>query len=1212
MSGTRAIDTLDEVYDAFKGVQKHKGLIRNLIQGINNANYEGSRDVNMLKTSLERILKLNDELLKITNMALDEITDLNTGYNELMTKMSDLHKNNEIINERVSKLVGVERDLSSVSLNFDDSMSVLNSVILLASRFSVRVGIILERFGLDDNLARKEFFDAYFKKTDVVNVDDLSTLDGGHKTAVEFMRFPVIYEKYSLVLTYGGGFNIKVDSIVTEMKSLDGKRSYLVNDILIENQLIVRANDDFMVREKAKPDVAYVLLRQDCVSASKDSALSLYAFNSLDILTIYNSMIPLDQLSSFKNFNLKNGFGNLYSCDIVGDMITPYHYLASVPLHDSIGMQSYIVFSSIASDYRDFLLRLKRSRMDMFEVEVESLVGNDQVVSWSTATLTLVSQMNKVLRDAVSVRRNSFKVLNKISLDMKETITSLYGNGGIIQSAVDLPVNLAGIKCYGFGRPMRPIQVSPHKVNLANAIAIRVNSGPYLTYVKSNVNTLTSMNVSTEVNTTSISLDNYDHLYNKVTGFNEMMFIKCARAVSFVPTNLSYGFKTPHLMWSIIKHLHVSSSTLMTVVTVKVPDSLPLTSQLQSQGNLIFKIVDQGGKEISTLSKPLSGKMVVKTDADGTTSLVVQNRLSLLSLFNKTEIGVPIDFEFGTSESVGNLEDVITYSRPFSYSNVADYDCSDRIHKSVGYAGNSARHDGTVKAKFVFPATYTYQGSRNIPSMHLDADLDLSKVSYKNPSFCMNATKTLKDYILMTSDGIFVNGGKLMMEFEPSELLFDVSYIGDPLHVGFINNESVQYDQIMAALLNLGQGLSAVADLVDNMENRLQRIESILSNSGSSLTSTVNLMSQIAMLFSPVVGAALVALSAVVQVAELAAAGVSVDGVVNTLTNVLQAVITIRFAFGMKKFSGSAREKLDQQASIVQNTQFQTQNPLKNIFTKRRSYNVTPEKQTVSVSEVYAYMDDFKGTKVGQYFQNIAAKMEVGRASLMEKSVFSVAKKFNVIPMHAYTRVDYTTTLEGKSYRGILITGIGDGNAATVPSNVIGRGSSAVSPREGVFMNSPGTLNVLMTPREESSGLMTWKIENFKKAGHTKEDIATAQGYSRENTAWKDWSDEVVQDNYEELIQGYVLESDRRGLLTEYLRKPRHVITRSNMNIMKGQVKAFMQVINSSKRNRNYNLIGENCQNYNSEARALLDFKKPSWVTNASFNEYLETIYGDM
>lgn len=499
----------------------------------------------------------------------------------------------------------------------------------------------------------------------------------------------------------------------------------------------------------------------------------------------------------------------------------------------------------------------------------------------------------------------------------------------------------------------------------------------------------------------------------------------------------------------------------------------------------------------------------------------------------------------------------------------------------------------------MIPATYNYQNSNQFPLPKFDLNLDMSGVQLAEFDPKIVPLFPWKKSLYIASDGLYLNASKIGISFKETSLIV-FSFIGDPLGVGYVDTMNLDILKIQGFLASLGQQIETINEMVTDQGKRIDALYAALENSsGSSLEGILSGLSMASMFLSPLIGLAVQGLVLVISLSEMVANGTNVQGIVNTIINVVMFAITARAQI---KVFMTKEPKLDQYGYMWSSTVAEVKNPISEVISNGETISVGRESalKTVQVISRYTPISGLDG-KYASLLKDIQLKIEMGTASPLEKSWFDVHAKLSLVPMHQYMAVvsDDISDVDLGYTRTIHILGVADGNSVPTDGMILGSGKIRIGEMEA---SSPGFLRIkLKMPKGEAG---QWGVASWQEAGMTKQQIMDCVNASESGT---DFTDDEVTDVYNSVVNEYLKDLNLTGPDAGVY----ETADSSPMRVLKGQMEALEELIDASKRNYSYRLIGNNCQTFFKEMEGLLKFnRRPGrWVRDEDYNNYLRAIY---
>lgn len=634
-----------------------------------------------------------------------------------------------------------------------------------------------------------------------------------------------------------------------------------------------------------------------------------------------------------------------------------------------------------------------------------------------------------------------------------------------------------------------------------------------------------------------------------------------------------------------------------------VPDALPLTSRIESMSKVHVRAIKATSstpiiKEVGYIN--LEWKTAVRTEG-GSQSLVAYAHANFGDIF--------------PNHRVVSVLHVPSHSEVDAESSIRTNVTSSTTKTLKGPF--PSKDDAIDFTSYGF---YKYQGSTTypVPSVKMELDLSLLKRAKYKPTTdeitsgvpIVSSFKRLfnADCIAIFSDRLICADGELELSVEPT--LCKVSYIGDPLKVGRIDIMDLDLLQLQAYAVHLGSEIEGIQEVIKSQEKRIELIISTIERmSEMSLVSAITMFTPLAGMLSPIMGVVMQGLILVVNIADMIKSGVSSAGVAQTILGLIQFGIAVKTGLRHVNFSDVAeRLKFDKFKYVWDVTAVQARNPMEGIYTGIQSTPVPLPLKTVNVNTMFSHYDAVGNNFYGKYIERIVGKIQGGQANPLERLVFKIHDKVNVVPAHSYVAIwhDDKGADPSKYTRRITVFGIADGNGAPITGNLKVKKNREIFPVADA--TGPGWLEIVM--KKDASDPKKWQLGNWQDSGMSKRDIALAIGYGPNRKTWEVWSDDHAQERYKDVCSNYIKDVAIGGSASDG-----HWRTNIRpVNLLPGQLDGLKKLVEECSGRFKYGLLGSNCQTFAHDIIKLTKFsvKKPKWVTDEAWQRYLQSVHDAM
>ncbi|ASA47353.1 putative RNA-binding protein [Aedes camptorhynchus reo-like virus] len=481
----------------------------------------------------------------------------------------------------------------------------------------------------------------------------------------------------------------------------------------------------------------------------------------------------------------------------------------------------------------------------------------------------------------------------------------------------------------------------------------------------------------------------------------------------------------------------------------------------------------------------------------------------------------------------------------------------------------------------------------------------------------VNKKDEYQNLIVMDSKGLHYRGWPVSLQLINPELRCGI--LQDPIGLG--NLSIIDYDKIKSEeqIQSLAVSVLNVSQMVNDQERRIALIErSFTTTSPTTIESIITTIVSVGSIVAPYLGAlanvTFQLLAVNMRISDMLSRGINHTTLMNIMYEFYLTISVIRVIRGDQNRLSDINRKIYDISKVATSEITKRFNALRSINTTpttNQAVNVnvrlpsgikllvkeTPDKIAHDVEHIVRPLDGMK--LAGNSFKSLAEKIETGKASQLEKTVFHKMRDIHLLPMHNYLKfVSYSST-----HKHIDILGVSDGYAANYGSKVSTHllGNNKFQALK-IKSDGSGGLGAWRMKLEKTDG--DWKLVNPASSGMTNYEILCAAGISHKQAV--DMIGKSSKENLDKMVS-WAYEAKSK----EYLQAEQHYsVSKKNIMLLPGQFDAVHDAIRSSAGAYNYTLVRNNCQKFTDDILKLLTNTafKPKWMSGSTHQNYVNSL----
>ncbi|ACO37233.1 RNA-binding protein [Homalodisca vitripennis reovirus] len=584
-----------------------------------------------------------------------------------------------------------------------------------------------------------------------------------------------------------------------------------------------------------------------------------------------------------------------------------------------------------------------------------------------------------------------------------------------------------------------------------------------------------------------------------------------------------------------------------------------------------FMIKQAGG---SPLTYSTAFKPVIFTNTDGT------RKLKLISVVDLTTL-MPADAIYYTLEVAPDAK----------YVTGADVKMEDTDRGTfTTYTQGNYSYTTTVAIWDVVDYIITRRGN----VVYTPPKADYTNVD--NKAALITNYKTPFNYFVICDERIYYNGKSLTFVLTAGQTL-SYNYFTSPLQNPTVDTYDAGVARNASYLVKMAMQMSSVTQLLSSLTLRVEAMERVMQPSrAQQIAGIVSGVGGLISLAMPLLGAVVVTIGTLISIADPTKQGIDYQSVFNAFTAWCQFAIVARYKYGIMTLNDPKLDTL----------RFLPKSSIDNFREKPIKIELDGLDETILRGSSTDYIDTgvniryndmqlFGDSKVTAWLNGAVARTMDNTASFFERNVINTLRNKNLLPMHARVEVIQTEKV-GDIYRQtILYAGINEGAFIEGDAYAFRSGGSN-SYRFNDYVSGPGRFKAVLESTTEDG---TFKAADWSKSGMTQKEIFTVAG---EMYPSKTPTNQETQDLYEAIIRDFATTDDS------------FVLQHHNTMMLPGQLDALEKLLIDNAQNFSYAFVGNNCQNYAEDlVNIITNFKRPQgWVSEASFKQYIQSIYDDL